>query len=114
MTGAPIPASALSHDGQPGLLRTDQNGTTQVDQFVDFTRKNGNPLPANFEATWAGALTVRAAGSYWIYLQLLGAAGSVSIDGKRVAGANGHARRCTRRHRAWGQGWPDAHDRRPG
>ena len=89
MTGAPIPVSALSHDGQPGLLRTDQHGTTQVDQFIDFTRKNGNPFPANFEATWAGTLTVRAADSYWIYLQLLGAAGSVSIDGKRVAGANG-------------------------
>ena len=30
-----------------------------------------------------------SAGSYWIYLQLLDAAGSVSIDGKKVAGANG-------------------------
>jgi beta-glucosidase len=88
MTGAPIPASVLSHDGQPGLLRTDKNGTA-VDAIVDFTKRSGNPLPANATVTWTGALTVPAAGSYWIYLQLLSAAGSVSIDGKRVAGANG-------------------------
>jgi len=89
MTGAPIPASALSHDGQPGLLRTDKSGATQVDTILDFTKKSGHPLAANAEDKWAGTVTVPSAGSYWIYLQLLGAAGSVSIDGKRVAGANG-------------------------
>lgn len=89
MTGAPIPASALSHDGKPGLLRTEKSGATQVDSILDFTRKSGSPLPANAEAKWTGTLTVPSAGSYWIYLQLLSAAGSVSIDGKRVAGANG-------------------------
>ncbi len=89
MTGSPIPASALSHDGQPGLLRTDKGGTTHVDPILDFTKKSGTPLPANYEASWTGTLTVPSAGSYWIYLQLLGAAGTVSIDGKRVAGANG-------------------------
>src|SRR5215472_2824528 len=89
MTGAPIPASALSHDRKPGLLRTDKSGATQVDSLLDFTKKIGSPLPANAEATWTGTLTVPSAGSYWIYLQLLSAAGSVSIDGRRVAGANG-------------------------
>ena len=89
MTGVAIPASALSHDGQPGLLRTDKSGATQVDAVLDFTKKSGGPLSANAEAKWSGTLTVPSAGSYWIYLQLLSAAGSVSIDGKRVAGANG-------------------------
>ena len=89
MTGVPIPASALSHDGQPGLLRTDKSGATLVDSVLDLTNKTGAPLPANAEAKWAGTLTVPSAGSYWIYLQLLSAAGSVTIDGKRVAGANG-------------------------
>jgi beta-glucosidase len=89
MTGAPIPASALSHDGKPGLLRTEKSGATQVDSIIDFTKKSGSPLPANAEAKWTGTLTVPSAGSYWIYLQLLSAAGSVSIDGKRVTGANG-------------------------
>src|SRR5262249_56027459 len=54
-----------------------------------FTKKSGNPLPANAEAKWSGTLTIPSAATYWIYLQLLSAAGSVSIDGKRVAGANG-------------------------
>jgi len=89
MTGAAVPASVLSHDGQLGLLRTDKSGATQVDSVVDFTKKNGGPLAPNAEAKWTGTLTVPSAGSYWIYLQLLSAAGSVSIDGKRVAGANG-------------------------
>ena len=89
MTGAPVPASALSHDGKPGLLRTGKDGATQVDPLLDFTKKSGAPLPANSQSTWTGTLTVPAAGSYWIYLQLLGAAGSVRIDGERVAGANG-------------------------
>ncbi len=89
MTGVPIPAAALSHDGKPGLLRTEKSGATQADPTIDFTEKSASPLTANEEATWTGTLTVPSAGSYWIYLQLLGAAGSVSIDGKRVAGANG-------------------------
>jgi len=89
MTGAPIPAEALSHDLQPGLQRTEKSGATQVDSIIDFTKKSGTALPANAEMTWTGTLTVPTAGSYWINLQLLGAAGKVSIDGKRVAGANG-------------------------
>jgi beta-glucosidase len=70
-------------------LRTEKSGATRVDAIVDFTKKSGNPLPANAEAKWTGTLTVPSAGLYWIYLQLLGAAGSVSIDGKKVTGANG-------------------------
>ncbi len=89
MTGAPIPTKALSYNGQAGLLRTAKGGASGVDQLIDFTRKSGSALPANTEADWTGTLTVPSAGSYWIYLQLLDAAGSVSIDGKKVAGANG-------------------------
>jgi beta-glucosidase len=89
MTGVPIPTTALSYKGQPGLPRTIKGADAGVDDKIDFTKKSGRPLPANIEATWSGTLTVPSAGSYWIYLQLLGAAGSVTIDGKRVAGANG-------------------------
>ena len=89
MTGVPIPSNALSYKGQLGLLRMVKGGGAGVDDKIDFTKKSGRPLPANTEATWSGTLTVPSAGSYWIYLQLLGAAGSVTIDGKRVAGANG-------------------------
>jgi len=89
MTGVPIPATAFSHEGKAGLLRTEKSGATNVDLILDFTKKSGSPLAPNAEAIWTGTLTVPSAGSYWICLQLLGAAGSVSIDGKRVAGANG-------------------------
>ena len=89
MTGAPIPASALSHDGQPGLLRTDKSGATQVDRILDFTKSSGSPLPANHETTWTGTLTIPAAGSYWIYLQFWALRAASASTARSVAGANG-------------------------
>lgn len=90
MTGTPIPAANLTHDdGQPGLLRTGGSSSSQVDPQIDFTKANGKALPPDSQSTWKGTLTVAAAGSYWIYLQLLGAAGSVSLDGKPIAAATG-------------------------
>ncbi len=90
MTGAVIPASALSHDGKPGLLRTTA-GKTAVDPTLDFTHTNHASLPANTEATWSGTLTVPTDGSYWLYLQVLAARGSLTIDGKEV-GRSGAAK----------------------
>lgn len=84
MTGVPIDAAALSHDGQPGLRRTDGSGNTSVDAQIDFTHSNGKSLPANGNITWKGTLTVPSAGDYWIYLQALGARGRFSIDGKEI------------------------------
>jgi beta-glucosidase len=89
MTGTPIPEAILSHDGQPGLLRTSESGATQTDASLNFTKANGNPLAANAKASWKGTLTVPSDGDYWIYLQLLGASGSLSIDGKKIAQAGG-------------------------
>jgi len=82
MTGAPIDASLFSHDGKPGLLRTDANGATSVDAQINFAHSNHQSLPANGTFTWKGTLTVPAAGEYWIYLQALGARGKLSLDGK--------------------------------
>ncbi len=84
MTGTPIPASALSHDGQPGLARS-SNGSAQTDATLDFTLKGNNALPANSTPTWKGTITVPTAGNYWIYLQALGTNARISIDGKRLA-----------------------------
>ena len=84
MTGTPVPASALSHDGQPGLLRTG-GGTSTVVPQLDSTVAGGQPLPAGSSWTWTGDLTVPAAGSYWINLGLLGAGGSISLDGTQIA-----------------------------
>jgi beta-glucosidase len=90
MTGIPIPAAMLSHSNQPGLLRSDSAGKEGVDATLDFTRANGDALPVNSQLSWKGELSVPADGEYWIYLQVLGARGRISIDGKEIGrtGAN--------------------------
>ncbi|WP_231737759.1 beta-glucosidase [Terracidiphilus gabretensis] len=91
-TGSTIPAALLTHDGQPGLARTTYvNGgpaTTRnlrTDTQIDFTKKNGNPLPPDGTLSWKGTLTPSHEGEYWIYLQALGTNAVLSIDGKKVA-----------------------------
>jgi len=81
MTGTTIPASMLSHDGQPGLVREDG----KIDAQICFTNSCGNSLPANSRITWKGRLTVPADGEYWLYLQALGTNAALKIDGKRVS-----------------------------
>jgi beta-glucosidase len=83
MTGAPIPAAALSHDGRAGLERTGSGGR-HSDATLNFTLRGGNALAPNTRATWNGTLTVSHGGTYWLYLQVLGADASVFIDGKRL------------------------------
>jgi beta-glucosidase len=86
MTGAPVPASALSHGGQPGLLRTNSaTGATSTDAQLNFTKAGGNALPAGSAFTWTGSLNVPTAGSYRLYIQSLGAAATLTVDGRRVA-----------------------------
>lgn len=84
MTGTTIPASLLSHDGKPGLVRTG-DGAEKVDPTLDFTVKGNNPLKPNAVVTWKGTLNVPAAGNYWIYLQALGTNAEIKLDGKRFA-----------------------------
>ncbi len=83
MAGSLIPATALSHDGKPGLLRT--GGAEKTDAQLNFTKENGNPLPPNSTLTWRGMLTPPHAGDYWIYLQAMGTNASIAIDGKPLA-----------------------------
>jgi beta-glucosidase len=85
MTGTPVEAALLSHDGKPGLLRSDDAGHTSADAQLDFTLSNQKALPANGAYTWKGTLTVPSDGDYWIYLQVLGARGIFAIDGKDIA-----------------------------
>lgn len=84
MTGTPVPAKLLSHDGKAGLERTAADGSAQVDRELNFTLTNHRALPANTSWTWKGTLTIPKAGSYWLYLQALGARGSFSIDGNEI------------------------------
>jgi beta-glucosidase len=82
MTGMPIPAAALSHDGKPGLQRIGDAGSNSVDAQLDFTSSNHHALKPNAAITWKGDLNVPLAGDYWLYLQVLGARGTFSVDGK--------------------------------
>jgi beta-glucosidase len=84
MTGTPIDPAMLSHDGQPGLLRTNGAGKTEIDAQLDFTHSNNKSLPADGKFTWTGTLTAPSTGDYWIYLQALGARGVLAIDGKEI------------------------------
>jgi beta-glucosidase len=84
MTGTPIPAQALSHEGNPGLERRGMGGP-HTDTELDFTLRRGNALAHNTKAEWNGALAVPSSGSYWLYLQALGTDASLYVDGKRVA-----------------------------
>ena len=85
MTGTPVPVSALSHDGKPGLLRTG-SGDPQTDAQLNFTVMAGNALAPNATVTWKGLLTPPHAGTYWLYLQAMATNASISLDGKRLAG----------------------------
>ncbi len=86
MAGTVIPAAQLSHKGGPGLLRVGgANAGGSSDGVIDFTGRKA--LPANSATVWEGSLTVPTAGDYWIDLHLLGASGSVKIDGRLVAHA---------------------------
>ncbi len=81
MTGTAIPASAWSN-----LVRKNtSDGSTQNDKKIDFTKSNGKSLKAGSSSSWTGTLDAPEAGTYWVNLQLLGATGSLSIDGKTVA-----------------------------
>jgi len=81
MTGTPVPASTLSHDGKPGLLRTG-SGNPQVDAQLNFT--GFDALPPNSTITWKGSLTAPHAGTYWLYLQAMGTNASIDLDGKHL------------------------------
>jgi beta-glucosidase len=86
MTGTPIPAASLSHNGMPGLLRRNaQSEAQQVEAELDDTTVAGRALPAGSAWTWTGTLTPPSDGSYTLALQVLGTSfASLSVDGKVV------------------------------
>ena len=90
LTGTAVPASALSHNGSPGLLRTVTGSTTtRVDPQLNFTHSNGKALKVGTADTWTGTLTVASAGSYWLNIQALGATGQLVVDGKTLTTVGG-------------------------
>ncbi len=86
MTGTAVPADVFTHDGQPGLVRTDaRTKATEVDPQLNFTQSNHQALAAGGSYTWTGTFTVPSDGAYLIYLQSIGTSSSLSLDGKRIA-----------------------------
>jgi beta-glucosidase len=89
LTGTTIPIAYFSNNGQPGLLRTDSVGRTQVDQRINFTAANHNAFKAGSTYTWTGTLNVPIAGSYWLNVQALGATGGFTVDGTTLTTVGG-------------------------
>jgi len=87
MTGVPVPASALSHDGQPGLLRTGTEAkSTHVDPDLNFTTANNKKaLPVAKSYHWTGSLTIAKDGEYILALQVMGTGGTLTVDGNQLA-----------------------------
>lgn len=86
MSGVAVPADRLAHGSEPGLLREDLSGRIEsVDPVLDFTSERGTALPPGTRAQWSGVLDVPASGRYRLYLQMLGAQGSLAIDGRTIA-----------------------------
>lgn len=89
MTGEAVPLDALS-DSDPHLRRTmaiaSQRAATAVPATVlEHTVQRGTALPAGTSRRWSGDFSVPAEGDYDLNLELLGATGSLSVDGGRVA-----------------------------
>ncbi len=89
LAGVPIPLSALSNQGTPGLLRKQTfppTDATVVDRSMDF---NGpTALAPNTEFSWMGTLTVATEGDYTFMVQPGGdgaeGGGTVAINGSRI------------------------------
>jgi beta-glucosidase len=85
MDGTPVPASALSYGGAPGLERSGSTGNVvAIDKEVNFTLGAGTALPANTSFKWNGTLQVPESGTYRLHLQLMGCWGRLKIDDQMV------------------------------
>ncbi len=87
MTGSTVPAERFGPDG---LTRLDAEGRTVAhDPELNFTAAGSNALPAGTMAQWTGTLTVPDSGRYRLYLQILGASGSLGVDGQLIGATGG-------------------------
>jgi beta-glucosidase len=86
LTGIPVPAAVLTHEGQPGLVRSSTgHDATRVVCVLDNSLAGHDALAAGSGHTWAGELTVPATGTYWISLGTGGSWGTLTLDGAVVA-----------------------------
>ena len=95
LTGVPIPAAALSHDGRSGLLRRRESvdaPNAAIDATLDF--HDSTALAAGADYSWSGTLTIPAGGDYTFLVQPAlqngsEGGGSIAIDGIPAAKTGG-------------------------
>jgi len=95
LTGEPIPAAALSHNGEPGLVRTrsgDDPTAPVIDKQLDF--RGPSALASGYDYTWKGTLSIPEDGGYTFLVQPSyengsQGAGSIIVDGRLVARTGG-------------------------
>ena len=90
LTGVAIAGTALSHDGQPGLLRrqtTPDTGATQADGTLDF--QGPTALAPGTEYAWGGTLTAPVDGDYAFAAQTANGSGTIMIDGQPLDRSGG-------------------------
>jgi len=88
LDGAVVPGEVLqTPTGEPGLLRTASDGTTQIDLQVDYT--GSNALPAGSSWTWTGTLVAPTTGDYELKLQTAATSGVLRLDGQQIASTGG-------------------------
>ncbi|HEU4850761.1 MAG TPA: glycoside hydrolase family 3 C-terminal domain-containing protein [Telluria sp.] len=80
MTGTPIPKEAFS-----GLTRV-EGAVRTASAAIDHTLRAGQALPPGSKVKWEGTLNVPADGDYDINLQVLGATGKFTLDGRKIGG----------------------------
>lgn len=95
LTGVAVPSNVLVPEGGSGqgLTRTTSDGATTVDATVDFTDHSGHgALPSSKTYTWTGTITgdhdleTETGDDYYdLKIQSWGGAGSLELDGKKVA-----------------------------
>ena len=114
MTGTPIPATALSHDGKPGLAYAGPDGA-HTDAALEFhASRAATRSPPDLTAEWTGTLTVATRGQL---LALSPGAGHrrQPLHRRQARGRHRHipGRRAWR-HPASQPGQCDPHHRRAG
>ena len=90
MTGEAMPFQALSDGDSSTSSRAATAdsagaGAARPAAVLEHTAQHGTALSPGTKHRWSGEFSIGAAGDYDLNLQLLGAIGSLSIDGRRVA-----------------------------
>src|SRR5204863_8814546 len=90
--GEAMPVSALSYRDDSGPWQQATAGSdgaaARPAAVLEYTMQRGTALPPGTEHRWRGEFSIATDGDYDLNLQLLGAIGSLSIDGRRVAATN--------------------------